>query len=61
MIFLINHTPQETLIERFSDEERAKAWTRRLALEMEFKSHSVFLLQADSEAQVRKTHGRYFL
>ena len=67
MIFLIEYNrPEGRLIifQRFQDSERLKAQNARLDLELDLNrrgvDHEVVLLEAASEAALRRTHGRYF-
>jgi hypothetical protein len=67
MIFLIEYNrPEGRLItfKTFADEERSKADELRFAIELDLHrrkiEHEVVLLQAESEAALRRTHGRYF-
>ncbi len=67
MIFLIEYNRPEGRIitfERFKDFERLKAQNARLDLELNLNrrgvSHEVVLLEAASEAALRRTHRRYF-
>lgn len=67
MIFLIQYNRKKgaiVLIERFSDFEKAKADKERLQLELRLNNrqieHEVVLLQANSEEELLRTHGRYF-
>jgi len=67
MIFLIEYNrPQGRLVtfKRFQDSERLKAQNTRLDLELDLNrrgvSHEVVLLEAASEAALRRTHRRYF-
>ena len=67
MIFLIEYNrPEGRLVtfERFKDSERLKAQNARLDLELDLNrrrvSHEVVLLEAASEAALRRTHRRYF-
>ena len=51
-------------IESFSDLERSKAQDLLLTVELQMKENvtdrEVVLLEAESEAAIRSTHGRYF-
>jgi len=67
MLFLIQYDRRAGRIvrlERFSDDQQRLAADTRLELEIELRrrgqNHEVVLLDAASEAAVRKTHGRYF-
>jgi len=67
MIFLIEYNrPEGRLVtfKTFTDEERSKADELRFAIELDLNrkkiDHEVVLLQAESEAAIRRTHGRYF-
>lgn len=66
MIFLIQYSRREGLIkklESFADSQRALAETARLKLELVGDNHSdqeVVLLEAQSEADLKITHRRYF-
>ena len=67
MIFLIEYdrgTGHLVSFRRFSDEQQTEANETRLSLEIELSRrnvhHEVVLLEAESEAAVRKTHRRYF-
>ncbi len=67
MIFLIEYNrPQGRIVtfERFKDSERLTAQNARLDLELDLNrrgvSHEVVLLEAASEAALRRTHRRYF-
>ena len=67
MIFLIEYNrPEGRLVtfQRFQDSERLKAQNARLDLELDLNrrgvSHEVVLLEAASEAALRRTHRRYF-
>jgi hypothetical protein len=48
----------------FTDEERSKANELRFAIELDLLrkkiDHKIVLLEAESEAALRLTHGRYF-
>lgn len=58
--------PQGRLVtfERFTDSERLTAQNARLNLELDLNrrgvNHEVVLLEAASEAALRRTHRRYF-
>jgi hypothetical protein len=67
MLFLIQYDRRAGRIvrfERFTDDQQRLAADTRLELEIELRrngqNHEVVLLDAASEAAVRKTHGRYF-
>ena len=67
MIFLIEYNrPEGRLVtfKRFQDSERLKAQNARLDLELDLNrrrvNHEVVLLEAASEAALRRTHRRYF-
>ena len=67
MIFLLEYdrpSGQLISIEPFEDDAADAADDRRLALELSLMdrqlSREVVLLQASSEAQLRRTHRRYF-
>lgn len=67
MIFLIEYNrPQGWIVtfKRFKDSERLKAQNARLDLELDLNrrgiNHEVVLLEAASEAALRRTHRRYF-
>lgn len=67
MIFLMHYDPaQGGIVEltRFNDGERPLADKARLELEMRLNrekiEHEVVLLEASSEAALRRTHRRYF-
>ena len=67
MIFLIEFDRAAHRIlrfERFDDAQREVAVKRRLALEIETAAanldHEVVLLEAADEAQIKRTHRRYF-
>ena len=67
MIFLIEYNrPQGRIVtfQRFQDSERLKAQNLRLDLELDLDrrgvNHEVVLLEAATEAALRRTHGRYF-
>ena len=67
MIFLIEYNrPQGRIVtfQRFQDSERLKAQNLRLDLELDLDrrgvNHEVVLLEAASEAAIRRTHRRYF-
>lgn len=67
MIFLIQYNRnRRELIEfqRFDDSEREKAYDAKLALELRLNGQrtrdEVMILEASSEAAVRRTHRRYF-
>jgi hypothetical protein len=66
MIFLIHYSRREARIkalQAFRDSDRSQAETARLKLELSTKGdseHEVVLLEAQSEADLRRTHRRYF-
>jgi hypothetical protein len=67
MIFLIEYSRPKgriVTIKSFSDTERHEAETERLEMELRLNregvDHEVVLLEAASEAALRKTHQRYF-
>ena len=67
MIFLIEYDrPKGRIItfERFADSERRRAEDARLKIELDLNrrgvDHEVVLLEAISEAALRRTHRRYF-
>jgi len=67
MIFLIEYNRQKARIislKSFDDSDRVKAQDCRLELELSLNAkgieHEVVLLEAESEAAIRITHGRYF-
>ncbi len=67
MIFLIEYNrPQGRIVtfQRFQDSERLKAQKSRLDRELDLNrrgvNHEVVLLEAASEAALRRTHRRYF-
>ena len=67
MIFLIEYNrPEGRLVtfQRFQDSERLKAQNAWLDLELDLNrkgvDHEVVLLEAASEAALRRTHRRYF-
>ena len=67
MIFLIEYNRREgrlVTFKRFQDSERLKAQNARLDLELDLNrkgiDHEVVLLEAASEAALRRTHRRYF-
>ena len=67
MLFLIQYDRRAGRIvrlERFTDDQRYLAAETGLGLEIELQrrgqSQEVVLLDAASEAALRKTHGRYF-
>ncbi len=67
MIFLIEYNRQKGRIislKSFNDSDRIKAQDCRLTLELSLNAksveHEVVLLEAESEAAIRLTHGRYF-
>lgn len=67
MIFLIEYNRRQGRIvtfRTFDDAERRQAETSRHELELDLNrksiDHQVVLLDAESEAAVRRTHRRYF-
>lgn len=67
MIFLIEYDRpcgEIVMFETFPDSERQVAENTRLELEIRLNhnnvDHEVVILEADSEAAVRRTHRRYF-
>lgn len=67
MIFLIEYdriSGRIVSLSTFDNSERQKAQDARLALELNLFhrriEHEVVLLEAESEAAIRLTHGRYF-
>jgi len=67
MIYLIEYNrPEGRLVtfKVFAESERSKAQDLRLEIELDLNrrkvDHEVVLLQAESEAALRRTHGRYF-
>ena len=67
MIFLIDYDRSRgelVSIKSFDDAERDTARDERLARELELHrigvQREIVLLEADSEAALRQTHGRYF-
>lgn len=67
MIFLIQYNRRrgEVILQReFSDSEKTLADDARIKLELELKGHhiadEVVVLQASSEEELQRTHGRYF-
>ena len=67
MIHLIEYNrPEGRLVtfKVFAESERSKAQDLRLEIELDLNrrkvDHEVVLLQAESEAALRRTHGRYF-
>jgi hypothetical protein len=67
MVFLIDYNRKEgriVTIESFSDSDRQKAEESRFRLELDLNARSidreVVLLDAASEAAIRRTHRRYF-
>jgi len=67
MIFLIEYdrsSGQLVRIESFPEPERQDAESARLELELELnrlgRDHEVVVLEAASEAALRRTHRRYF-
>jgi hypothetical protein len=67
MIYLIEYNrPEGRLVtfKVFAESERTKAQDIRLEIELDLNrrkiDHEVVLLQAESEAALHRTHGRYF-
>lgn len=67
MIFLIEYnrtTGSLISLRKFDESEKEKAKDARLELELDLHKHGieheVVILEADSEAAIRKTHRRYF-
>jgi hypothetical protein len=67
MIFLIEYNRKEGQIvafETFNDSERRNAESSRLEMELRLNrlgiEHEVILLEAATEAALRRTHRRYF-
>lgn len=67
MQFLIEYDRDDgkiVSIRHYSDSDRSRAEVDRLKLELELrrlgKEHEVVVLEANSEAALRKTHRRYF-
>ena len=67
MIFIIQYNrKQRKLVEfqRFDDSEREEAYDKKFALELRLNGQGirdeVVILEASSEAAVRRTHRRYF-
>jgi hypothetical protein len=67
MIFLIEYNRKQGLIvqiQKFEDNQKELAQDQRLELELKLNSigrdHEIVLLDADSEAALRRTHRRYF-
>ena len=67
MFYLIEYNrPEGRLVtfKAFTESERSKAEELRFAIELDLHrkkiDHEVVLLQAESEAAIRRTHGRYF-
>ena len=67
MIYLIEYNrPEGRLVtfKVFAESERSKAQDLRLDIELDLNrrkvDHEVVLLEAESEAALRRTHGRYF-
>ncbi len=67
MIYLIEYNrPEGRLVtfKVFAESERSKAETLRFEIELDLNrrkvDHEVVLLLAESEAALRRTHGRYF-
>lgn len=67
MIFLIEYNRRRgelVTLKRFADADRKMASDERLQLELDLNrrgvDHEVVILEASSEAAVRRTHRRYF-
>ena len=67
MIFLIEYDRKKQRLikfEKFKNDERMKAEKKRLQIELDLNQnkidHEVVLLEADSKANLRRTHSRYF-
>ena len=67
MIFLIEYNRRQgrlVTFKVFAESERSKAQDLRLEIELDLNrrnvDHEVVLLEAESEAAIRRTHGRYF-
>ena len=67
MIFLIEYNRREGVMvafQSFDDSQRREAGDARLAIELrvnrERTDHEVVLMEAESEAALRRTHRRYF-
>jgi hypothetical protein len=67
MIFLFQYDRRSSLLvfyQRYEDTDRLRAQSDRIEREVEVNkrglAHEIVLLEADSEATVRKTHARYF-
>jgi hypothetical protein len=67
MIFLIEYdrkAGRKLTYEQFSDQDRAIAQAKRREIELEHARNGgnceVVLLEAESEAVIRRTHSRYF-
>ena len=68
MIFLLEYDRQRgklVQLVQFADTEQSRAQDRRVELEVSLNAegvkHEVVILEAASEADLRKTHRRYFL
>jgi hypothetical protein len=67
MIFLIEYNRSKSrkiIFKKFKDSDRSKAEKERLKLDLDLNrkgiDHEVVLLEAASEAALRRTHQRYF-
>jgi hypothetical protein len=67
MVFLIEYNRSEGVLvtfRTFEDAQRQQARDLCFQLELDLNrrgvAHEVVLLEADSEAAIRRTHGRYF-
>ena len=67
MIFLVEYNRSEgniVALRSFADAQRQEAENSRLEMELTLNrkkvNHEVVLLEADSEAALRRTHQRYF-
>lgn len=67
MIFLIEYNRRRgelVTLKRFADADRKMASDERLQIELDLNrrgvDHEVVILEASSEAAVRRTHRRYF-
>ncbi|MEK7747904.1 MAG: hypothetical protein AAB300_02355 [Nitrospirota bacterium] len=67
MIFLIEYDPPQgklILFEQFQKEEWTRAQDKRLEIELDLNrrgiNHEVVILEANCEADLHKTHQRYF-